>query len=99
MIADAEHIVEEIALLKTRGSGATRRRLTLYRVTASLTHPLTPPNPAGFEPRIPHVSNQRTYALAYSNSAPVSSLAFPHITCELLTPDRDGRVLAPDGPA
>ena len=28
VIADAEHIVEEIALLKTGGSGATRRRLT-----------------------------------------------------------------------
>ena len=69
VISDAEHIVEEIALLKTRG--ATRRRLTLP--SECVAYSPTPPNPAGFEPRIPHVSKQRTYSLAYSNSAPVSS--------------------------
>ena len=49
-----------------------------YRVSALLTHHVLP-NPAGFEPRMPHVSNSGLVCRC---------VAFPHITCELakLTP-------------
>ena len=58
MFSDAAHIVEEIALLKTRTSGATRkprRRLTLSSERAARSPTLL--NPAGFEPRIPRLPN------------------------------------------
>ena len=78
VFSDAAHIVEEIALLKTRTSGATRtrgprRRLTLSSERAARSP--TPVNPAGFEPRIPRVPD----------SGPVvPCVSFPRLTCELV---------------
>ena len=77
MFSDAAHIVEEIALLKTRTSGATgtaRRRLTLSSERAARSP--TPLNPAGFEPRIPHVPNSGLI---------VPCVSFP-LTCGLADP-------------
>ena len=79
VFADATHIVRRArprscaAQDPHQRRDAGRRGGRPYRVSASLTHHFLP-NPAGFEPRMPHVSN----------SGPVCRcVAFPHITCEL----------------
>ena len=58
MFSDAAHIVEEIVLLKTRTSGATRTAAAANLGSSErAARSPTPLNPAGFEPRIPRVPN------------------------------------------
>ena len=77
VFSDAAHIVEEIALLKTRTNQrrdeeGPRRRLTLSSERAARSP--TPLNPAGFEPRIPR---------APDSGLIVPCVSFPRIKCEL----------------
>ena len=59
VFADAAHIVEEIVLLKTRVNGATPAAAADDPTVPSEPIAYSPVllNPAGFEPRIPRVSN------------------------------------------